>query len=40
MPRDLGIAEATVKVRVQHILWKLNLSLRMKAAVYLVGRGA
>lgn len=37
--RDLGIAEATVKIHVQHILRKLNLSSRVQAAVYLAGRG-
>jgi two-component system, NarL family, nitrate/nitrite response regulator NarL len=36
--RDLGIAEATVKIHVQHILRKLNLSSRVQAAVYLTGR--
>jgi len=36
--RDLGIAEATVKIHVQHILRKLNLSSRVQAAVYLAGR--
>ena len=38
--RDLGIAEATVKIHVQHILRKLNLSSRVQAAVYLTGRSA
>jgi two-component system nitrate/nitrite response regulator NarL len=38
--RDLGIAEATVKIHVQHILRKLNLSSRVQAAVYLAGRSA
>ncbi len=36
--RELGIAEATVKIHVQHILRKLNLSSRVQAAVYLTGR--
>jgi two-component system nitrate/nitrite response regulator NarL len=36
--RDLRIAEATVKIHVQHILRKLNLSSRVQAAVYLAGR--
>jgi two-component system, NarL family, nitrate/nitrite response regulator NarL len=36
--RELGIAEATVKIHVQHILRKLNLSSRVQAAVYLAGR--
>lgn len=38
MARDLGIAEATVKIHVQHILRKLNLNSRVQAAVYLAGR--
>lgn len=38
MARELGIAEATVKIHVQHILRKLNLSSRVQAAVYLTGR--
>ena len=36
--RALGIAETTVKIHVQHILRKLNLSSRVQAAVYLTGR--
>jgi two-component system nitrate/nitrite response regulator NarL len=36
--RDLNIAEATVKIHVQHILRKLNLSSRVQAAVYLAER--
>jgi two-component system, NarL family, nitrate/nitrite response regulator NarL len=36
--RELGIAEATVKIHVQHILRKLNLSSRVQAAVYLAER--
>ena len=32
--RSLGIAETTVKIHVQHILRKLNLSSRVQAAVY------
>lgn len=36
--RALGIAETTVKIHVQHILRKLNLSSRVQAAVYLAGR--
>jgi two-component system nitrate/nitrite response regulator NarL len=36
--RDLNIAEATVKIHVQHILRKLNLNSRVQAAVYLTGR--
>jgi two-component system nitrate/nitrite response regulator NarL len=36
--RALGIAETTVKIHVQHILRKLNLSSRVQAAVYAVGR--
>lgn len=38
MARELSIAEATVKIHVQHILRKLNLSSRVQAAVYLTGR--
>ena len=37
--RTLGIAETTVKIHVQHILRKLNLSSRVQAAVFLAGRG-
>lgn len=36
--RALGIAETTVKIHVQHILRKLNLSSRVQAAVYVTGR--
>jgi two-component system nitrate/nitrite response regulator NarL len=36
--RALGIAETTVKIHVQHILRKLDLSSRVQAAVYAVGR--
>jgi two-component system nitrate/nitrite response regulator NarL len=36
--RALDIAEATVKIHVQHILRKLNLSSRVQAAVYATGR--
>jgi len=36
--RDLSIAEAPVKIHVQHILRKLNLNSRVQAAVYLAGR--
>jgi two-component system nitrate/nitrite response regulator NarL len=32
--RALDIAETTVKIHVQHILRKLNLSSRVQAAVY------
>lgn len=35
--RTLEIAEATVKIHVQHILRKLNLSSRVQAAVYAAG---
>jgi two-component system, NarL family, nitrate/nitrite response regulator NarL len=38
--RTLGIAETTVKIHVQHILRKLNLSSRVQAAVYASGRMA
>jgi two-component system nitrate/nitrite response regulator NarL len=37
--RDLDIAETTVKIHVQHILRKLNLSSRVQAAVYAAARG-
>lgn len=36
--RTLAIAETTVKIHVQHILRKLNLSSRVQAAVLLAGR--
>ena len=35
--RTLDIAETTVKIHVQHILRKLNLSSRVQAAVFLAG---
>jgi len=35
--RQLDIAETTVKIHVQHILRKLNLSSRVQAAVFLAG---
>ncbi len=38
MARGLDIAEATVKIHVQHILRKLKLHSRVQAAVYLAGR--
>ncbi len=37
--RDLGLAESTVKVHVQHILRKLDLSGRVQAAVFAVEQG-
>ncbi|MDO9286281.1 MAG: response regulator transcription factor [Aquabacterium sp.] len=37
--RALDIAETTVKIHVQHILRKLNLSSRVQAAVYATSRG-
>lgn len=37
--RTLDIAETTVKIHVQHILRKLNLSSRVQAAVFLTERG-
>jgi two-component system, NarL family, nitrate/nitrite response regulator NarL len=37
--RELDIAETTVKIHVQHILRKLNLSNRVHAAVYASERG-
>ncbi|MFN3416453.1 MAG: response regulator [Caldimonas sp.] len=36
--RELGIAETTVKIHVQHILRKLGLSSRVQAAVYVSER--
>ena len=38
--RSLDIAETTVKIHVQHILRKLNLSSRVQAAVYAAQRPA
>jgi two-component system nitrate/nitrite response regulator NarL len=37
--RDLRLAESTVKIHVQHILRKLELSSRVQAAVYAVEQG-
>lgn len=37
--RELGIAETTVKIHVQHILRKLGLNSRVQAAVYATERG-
>lgn len=37
--RTLNIAETTVKIHVQHILRKLNLTSRVQAAVYATTRG-
>ena len=37
--RELDIAETTVKIHVQHILRKLNLTSRVQAAVYATSRG-
>ena len=37
--RELDIAETTVKIHVQHILRKLNVSTRVHAAVLAVGAG-
>ena len=37
--RELDLAESTVKIHVQHILRKLNLSSRVQAAVYAVESG-
>ncbi len=37
--RNLRVAESTVKIHVQHILRKLNLSSRVQAAVYAIERG-
>ena len=38
--RTLEIAEATVKIHVQHILRKLNLNSRVQAAVFAAGRSS
>jgi two-component system nitrate/nitrite response regulator NarL len=38
--RELGIAETTVKIHVQHILRKLNLSSRVQAAVLVASRAS
>ena len=37
--RNLSVAESTVKIHVQHILRKLNLSSRVQAAVYAIEKG-
>lgn len=37
--RSLNLAESTVKIHVQHILRKLNLSSRVQAAVYAIEHG-
>ena len=37
--RELDIAETTVKIHVQHILRKLNLTSRVQAAVFAVRQG-
>jgi two-component system nitrate/nitrite response regulator NarL len=37
--RNLDISEATVKIHVQRVLRKLNLSSRVQAAVYASSRG-
>lgn len=37
--RTLDVAESTVKIHVQNILKKLNLSSRVQAAVFAVGQG-
>ena len=37
--RTLDIAETTVKIHVQHILRKLNLSSRVQAALFASERG-
>ena len=37
--RDLDVAESTVKIHVQHILRKLDLTSRVQAAVWAVERG-
>jgi two-component system nitrate/nitrite response regulator NarL len=37
--RTLGVAESTVKIHVQHILRKLDLSSRVQAAVWAIEHG-
>jgi two-component system, NarL family, nitrate/nitrite response regulator NarL len=37
--RDLDVAESTVKIHVQHILRKLELTSRVQAAVWAVEHG-
>jgi two-component system nitrate/nitrite response regulator NarL len=37
--RELDVAESTVKIHVQHILRKLELTSRMQAAVWAVEHG-
>ena len=37
--RELGIAETTVKIHVQHVLRKLNLSSRVQVAVFASAEG-
>ncbi len=37
--RNLNVAESTVKIHIQNILKKLNLSSRVQVAVYAVGHG-
>jgi two-component system nitrate/nitrite response regulator NarL len=37
--RTLGVAESTVKIHVQHILRKLELTSRVQVAVYASERG-
>jgi two-component system nitrate/nitrite response regulator NarL len=37
--RELAVAESTVKIHVQHILRKLNLSSRVQVAVWAIERG-
>lgn len=39
MARELNLAESTIKIHVQNILRKLNLSSRVQAAVYAVEQG-
>jgi len=38
--RALGVAESTVKIHVQHVMRKLNLSSRVQIAVLAAGNGA
>ena len=37
--QDLGIAETTVKIHVQHVLRKLDVSTRVQAAVLATNAG-
>ncbi|HEY3327666.1 MAG TPA: response regulator transcription factor [Novimethylophilus sp.] len=39
LARQLDVAESTIKIHIQHILRKLNLSSRVQAAVYAIEHG-